>query len=46
MEALVKCREDHSLLVRYTGVCNQITYDLTECLKIEKKEARAPRQAK
>ncbi|KAG1667745.1 hypothetical protein FOA52_016184 [Chlamydomonas sp. UWO 241] len=45
MEALVKCREDHSLLVRYTGVCSQITYDLSNCLTKEKKEARAPRQA-
>lgn len=46
MEALIKCREDHHLFQRYLGVCNDATYDLTECLVKEKTIARAGRQAK
>lgn len=46
MEALIKCREDHHLFHRYLGVCNDATYDLTDCLVKEKTIARAGRQAK
>lgn len=45
MEALVKCREANPVM-RYWGECNEITYQLSKCLVEEKKEFRAPRQAK
>ncbi len=45
MEALVRCREANPV-GRYWGVCNEHTFDLTKCLAEEKKEFRAPRQAK
>mmetsp|Transcript_2523 Transcript_2523/g.4265 ORF Transcript_2523/g.4265 Transcript_2523/m.4265 type:complete len:131 (-) Transcript_2523:2523-2915(-) len=45
MEALVQCRLDNPIH-RYWGACNQVTFDLSKCLVEEKKEYRAPRQAK
>eukprot|EP00798_Chlamydomonas_sp_ICE-L_P005920 gene5920-33492_t len=45
MEAMIKCRERNPIR-RYFGDCNDETWDLTKCLTIEKRETRAPRQAK
>ncbi len=45
MEALMRCRAENPW-ARYWGVCNDITYELSACLKEEKLEFRAPRQAK
>eukprot|EP00955_Chlamydomonas_euryale_P099906 365251-Chlamydomonas_euryale.AAC.7 len=45
MEALVQCRKENRV-ARYWGACNQHTYDLSKCLVEEKRESRAPRQAK
>lgn len=43
MEALVACREQHSYH-KFFGACNDITWELSNCLKEEKRVARAPRQ--
>jgi hypothetical protein len=33
-------------VARYWGACNDITYQLSKCLVVEKKQARAGRQAR
>lgn len=43
MEALVACR-DANPYHKFFGACNEHTFDLSKCLKEEKKVARAPRQ--
>jgi hypothetical protein len=43
MEALKQCRKEHPFR-RYAGVCSEITWDLSRCLKEEKKIVREPRQ--
>lgn len=43
MEALVQCRKDHPY-EKFIGACSSITYELTNCLKEEKKIVREPRQ--
>ncbi|KXZ55815.1 hypothetical protein GPECTOR_2g1366 [Gonium pectorale] len=43
MEALVQCRKDNPYR-KYFGVCSDITWDLSMCLKQEKKVVREPRQ--
>ncbi|GIL90138.1 hypothetical protein Vretimale_13880 [Volvox reticuliferus] len=43
MEALVQCRKENPYR-KFFGVCSEITYDLSACLKKEKKIVREPRQ--
>lgn len=43
MEALKQCRKEHPFR-KYVGVCSEITWDLSLCLKEEKKIVREPRQ--
>lgn len=43
MEALVQCRKEHPYR-KFFGVCSEITWDLSVCLKEEKKVTREPRQ--
>ncbi|MEW5305730.1 MAG: hypothetical protein WDW36_008249 [Sanguina aurantia] len=43
MEALVACRLENPTR-KFFGSCTEVTYQLTECLAIEKKITRAPRQ--
>ncbi|GLC44545.1 hypothetical protein PLESTM_001611700 [Pleodorina starrii] len=43
MEALVQCRKENPYR-KFLGVCSEITWDLSDCLKQEKKIVREPRQ--
>ncbi|GFR47871.1 hypothetical protein Agub_g9680 [Astrephomene gubernaculifera] len=43
MEALQQCRKDNPYQ-KFFGVCSEITWDLSTCLKKEKKIVREPRQ--
>ncbi|EFJ46120.1 hypothetical protein VOLCADRAFT_121100 [Volvox carteri f. nagariensis] len=43
MEALMQCRKENPYR-KYVGVCSEITWQLSACLKQEKKIVREPRQ--
>ncbi|PNH12259.1 hypothetical protein TSOC_000861 [Tetrabaena socialis] len=43
MEALVQCRKENPYR-KFVGVCSEITWELSACLKEEKKGVREPRQ--
>ncbi|KAG2434257.1 hypothetical protein HXX76_007982 [Chlamydomonas incerta] len=43
MEALLECRKENPYR-KFFGVCSEITWELSMCLKEEKKVTREPRQ--
>ncbi|KAG2491918.1 hypothetical protein HYH03_009865 [Edaphochlamys debaryana] len=45
MEELLKCRAENPYR-KFIGVCSEITWDLSACLKEEKKAVREPRVKK